>query len=433
MMYGLKELIEEKDISPYRQKMIKDGAKWGCDYLRGFLEELNEERESKDRFTVLARHPGECDFGDFVFAIRNRICAVVFNVDFWGQPHLSYERRVRLIEASLEHRLMPIVVNLDAGCDPEKIDEKLFSPGERFMTDPVSGIEIFPEIGMGKDWKQYYPLDDWAAELYAKNAARQALEQQGMQVARIYPNNMFLWAFDQDGKPTWVLVSYHHAALKKVPDYRSFDKDGPNAAGKAGYGIDVAISNDHDDSPTADGCLKPIYRSWNVVAEVVSMTKLADGVDSRPQENASADVSRESPHCTVAMDNGDDARLTSGTAKEPEEKQVELEHDEMIDSRYDEYGRLKSEFRKKKSVENKVELVEIAYGSSAVNKVMESLKGKKAATAKKLAKMPFPEKLKKAIEILNKKLAKTPEDEELKKKLKTYKAYLCKLEMKKED
>ena len=62
MKYGLAELIEEKDIPDLYRKMIKEGAAWGCDWLNGFLESLNAEREPKDRFTVLVRHPGECDF-----------------------------------------------------------------------------------------------------------------------------------------------------------------------------------------------------------------------------------------------------------------------------------------------------------------------------------------------------------------------------------
>ena len=406
MKYGLEELIEEKDIPDVFRKMIKDGALWGCDWLNGFLESLNAEREPTDRFTVLVRRPGECDFCDFAFAVKNRICAVVFDVYSWERHLLTYERRTRLIEASLEHRLMPIVVNLKGGVymepyvKPEDMQCGFEIAKDRWMVDPVSGVSVFPEMGLDSDGELYYPLDEWAAALYAKNAARRALGQQGLKVVQIYPNNRFIWAEDRDGKPTWVLVSFHHAAMKDAPDYSDFDKNHPNVVGKAGYGVDVAISNGGDDSLY----IKPVYRSWNVVAEVVSMTKLAEGVEAATQEKTTADMSRLP---------SDDA-----LAKEEDE-----------DDKYDEYG-----FRKEKpiaKVEAEEKPVEMVYGNNTVrpsNVVNEQAANKAEAAIKaKVATMSMKEKLPYAIKGLEKMLASDPSNIELQKKLKLYKKILAKL------
>ncbi len=95
MKYGFPE---EDDISDVYRKMAKEGAQWGCIYLNGFLESINVRREPDRRFTVLVRTPGECDFCDFVFAVGNRICAVVFDIYSWGSCLLTYERRMKLAE-----------------------------------------------------------------------------------------------------------------------------------------------------------------------------------------------------------------------------------------------------------------------------------------------------------------------------------------------
>lgn len=410
MKYGLAELIEEKEIPDLYRKMIKDGAVWGCNWLNGFLESFNAKRKPEDRFKVLVRYPGECNFCDFVFAIKNRICAVVFDVYSWDCHHLTYERRTRLIEASLEHRLMPIVVNLEGGwcMEPYKKPEDIeccFKMSKRWMTDAVSGISVLPEQGLGSgDEKVFYPLDEWAAELYAKNAARLALEQQGLKVVQIYPNNRFIWAKDRDGNPTWVLVSFHHAAIKDAPDYSGFDKDHPNVAGKAGYGVDVALSNGGDDSLMGSGAFKPVYRSWNVVSEVVSMTKIAEGVVAETQEDAAADMSRLPPEDT------------SGA-----------EEDE--DDLYDEYG-----LRKKKPIQKKDEdekPVEMMYGKQVINNsdatsAQDKKEENKAAIKAKIAKMSVKEKMEKSIPILKKKLASDPTNEKWRKMLAYAEAYLSK-------
>ena len=417
MKYGLAELIEEKDIPDLYRKMIKEGAIWGCDWLNGFLESLNAKREQKDRFTVLVRNPGECDFCDFVFAIKNRICAVVFDVYSWDRHHLTYERRMRLIEASLEHRLMPIVVNLEGGwylkpyMKPEDIPCGFEVAKSRWMVDPVSGVSVFPDMGLEDDEGLCYPLDEWAAELYAKNATRRALEQKGLQIVQMYPNNRFIWAKDCDGKPTWVLVSFHHAAMKDAPDYSGFDKNHPNVAGKAGYGVDVAISNAGDDSLLDSGAFKPVYRSCNIEAEVVAITKIADGVEEATRENDSADTMRP----------------PSGDAPAAEENEDDL---------YDEYG-----IRKKKpaaKVENGGKLVEMSYGNNATrhadgeNGQIEDPDENTAAIKAEIAAMSYEEKLVKAKAICEKRLAKNPDDEEAKIMLaKVTKAQLALMEKKK--
>lgn len=410
MKYGLAELIEEKDIPDFYRKMIKEGAAWGCNWLNGFLESLNQERETKDRFTVLVRYPGECDFCDFAFAIKNRICAVVFDVYSWDRHHLTYERRTRLIEASLEHRLMPIVVNLEGGwhmrpdVKPDDISCGFEIAENRWMVDPVSGVSVFPDMGLDSDGGLYYPLDEWAAELYAKNAARLALEQQGIKVVQMYPNNRFVWATDRNGKPTWVLVSFHHAAMKNAPDYSDFDKDHPNVAGKAGYGVDVAISNDGDDSLSDSGAFVPVYRSWNIVAEVVSMTKLAEGVET---------AMREKP--AVAM-----SRLQSDD--DPAKEEYE---DDIV---YDEYG-----FKKKKliaKVEDEEKPVEMDCGNNEVEHsavANEKAKEREAAIEKKVAGMPLKEKLQIAIRVLKEKLIQEPNNSDLQKKLNLYEKKLKEL------
>ena len=410
MKYGLAELIEEKDIPELYRKMIKEGAAWGCDWLNGFLESLNAERKPEDQYKVLVRHPGECDFCDFVFAIKNRICAVAFDVYSWDRHHLTYERRTRLIEASLEHRLMPIVVNLEGGwcMEPYKKPKEFkcgFEMAKRWMTDAVSGISVIPEIGFGNgDEKVFYPLDEWAAELYAKNAARLALEQQGLKVVQVYPNNRFIWAKDRDGNPTWVLVSFHHAAIKGVPDYSGFDKNHPNVAGKAGYGVDVALSNGGDDSLTGSGAFKPVYRSWNVVSEVVSMTKIAEREVVAAQEKPSPDMSRLTP---------EDAR-----GKEEDEEDL-----------YDEYG-----LRKRKPIQKKDEdekPVEMMYGKQVINNsdatsAQDKKDENKAAIKAKIAKMSVKEMMEKSIPILKKKLASDPTNEKWRKMLAHAETYLSK-------
>lgn len=403
MKYGSSEFIEEKDISAVHRKMIKNGAVWGCEYLNGFLESLNEKREPENRFTVLVRHPEECDFCDFAFAIKNRICAVVFDVCFWGSHYLSYERRMRLIEASFEHRLMPIVFNVIAGWQLDfsgKTEEHKFAfeSADRWMTDPVSGITIFPDMGSDDDWKLDYPLDEWAAELYAKQAAKRALAQQGIEVVQMYPNNRFMWAQDGNGNPTWVLVSFHHAAVEGVPDYSGFDKNNPNVVGKAGYGIDVAISNTKYESTSGSRGVKPIRRSWDIAAEVVSITKLAEGVTVEAQ-NREVSVSTE-----------------DGPASEEREEDL-----------YDEYGRLK----KKPAKTEEQKPVEIVYRNtgrkcSVVADEDPAIAAKKAAARAKIAAMSLEEKLLKAKPLLEKELKANPNDEKSKELLKKVVAALAK-------
>ncbi len=75
--------------------------------------------------------------------------------------------------------------------------------------------------------------------------------------------------------------------MKDSPDYSDFDKTHPHVVGKAGYGVDVAISNDNDESLTAAGCLKVVYRSSNIVASVVAIKKLADGINVENESHAS--------------------------------------------------------------------------------------------------------------------------------------------------
>ena len=55
----------------------------------------------------------------------------------------------------------------------------------------------------------------WKTPVKVTGAVNLALEQQGLKVVQVYPNNRFIWAKDRDGNPTWVLVSFHHAAIKR--------------------------------------------------------------------------------------------------------------------------------------------------------------------------------------------------------------------------
>lgn len=162
------------------------------------------------------------------------------------------------------------------------------------MTDPIAGVPVFPHMGLGSgDDEMCYPLDEWAAELYAKRAAKLGLEEKGFTIVQMYPNNRFFWAKDQNGYPTWVLLSFHHLAIKGTPDYSDFDKSDSCVAGKARYGVDVAISNNNDESLTEVGCLKVVYRSSNIVASVVAIKKLADGIKIEDESRVSIGASIE--------------------------------------------------------------------------------------------------------------------------------------------
>jgi len=389
MKYGLPELPEEDDLTDFHREAHGKGVSWGCSWLNGFLESLNAKEDSK--CLVLSQNPGECEFCDFVFAVKNRICAVVFDINLWGQHTLTYKRRLKLIEASLEHRLMPIVVNIIGGPCPNGSCGFEISKGEYWMTDPIAGVPILPHMGLGSgDDEMCYPLDEWAAELYAKRAAKLGLEEKGFTIVQMYPNNRFFWAKDQNGYPTWVLLSFHHLAIKGTPDYSDFDKSDSCVAGKAGYGVDVAISNNNDESLTEVGCLKVVYRSSNIVASVVAIKKLADGIKIEDESRVSIGASIE------------------GIKRSSASRDTKVEDD---DDPFDGYG-----LPKKKTVSAKIDGGEqqrerwcqehkIDYPRPATKKVY---------TKEMLANMPPKEKLAAGIGIIKKKLLANPSDEKSK-------------------
>ena len=405
MKYGLAELPEEKDIPELYRKMLKEGIVWGCNWINGFLESLNAERKPEDKFTVLVQNPGECEFCDFAFAVGNRICAVVFDIYSWQRHLLTYERRTRLIEASLEHRLMPIVVNVIGGWDM-KLGANFscgFEMAKRWMTDPVSGVSVFPEMGLEDDGELFYPLDEWAAELYAKRAARLALEQQGFTVVQVYPDNRFFWTKNRDGKPTWILVSFHHAAVKDPPDYSDFDKGHPNVANKDGYGVDVAIYNEEGKGDEAR--FKTVYRSPNIVAKVVSISKIAEGSytsDNRDVLAASAETSDE---------DGTKSSMRNESPKVTD------------DNPFDEDG-LPKKAQSELTLGIKKETCD-AISTLKPPPIKKKLTDEEKKA--KLAAMSPKEKVQLAIKIFKKKLAANPNDEEIKAKLDKYETMLAKL------
>ena len=401
MKYGLAELPEEKDIPELYRKMLKEGIAWGCNWINGFLESLNAKRKPEDKFTVLVQNPGECEFCDFAFAVGNRICAVVFDIYSWQHHLLTYERRTRLIEASLEHRLMPIVVNVIGGwsMEPGKDYSYGFEMAKRWMTDPVSGVSVFPEMGLHDDGKQFYPLDEWAAELYAKRAARLALEQQGFRVVHVYPDNRFFWTKSRDGKPTWILLSFHHAAVKKAPDYSKFDKNHPTVANKDGYGVDVAIYNNEGNGDAVR--FKKVYRSPNIVAEVVSINKIAEGAYTTDNRDVLATSEAEGAKSSMGNEStsetGDNPFDADGL---PKKSQPELTFGTTGES-CDAISALKAPPVKKKLTDEE----------------------KKAM----IAAMSPKQKVEAAVKIFRKKLAANPNDEKIKAKLAKYEAMLAKL------
>ena len=382
MKYGLAELPEEKDIPELYRKMLKEGIVWGCNWIKGFLESLNAKRKPEDKFTVLVQNPGECEFCDFAFAVRNRICAVVFDIYSWQHHLLTYERRTRLIEAALEHRRMPIVVNIVGGWDMKSGANFScgFEMAKRWMADPVSGVSVFPEMGLEDDGELFYPP-----------------------VVQVYPDNRFFWAKNRDGKPTWILVSFHHAAVTDPPDYSDFDTSHPNVANKDGYGVDVAIYNEEGKGDEAR--FKTVYRSPNIVAKVVSISKIAEGSytsDNRDVLTASAETSDE---------DGTKSSMRNESPKETD------------DNPFDEDG-LPKKAQSELTIGIKKETCD-AISTLKPPPIKKKLTDEEKKA--KLAAMSPKEKVQLAIKIFKKKLAANPNDEEIKAKLAKYETMLTKL------
>ena len=184
MKYGI---LEEKDLSESHRAILKDGREWGRNWLAGFLSSLNNQEDRKDpnrRFFLLQTGSDKDNLADFVFAIGNRICAVLFDVYFaegmgFDNVHfLTFERRMRLIEASMEHGFYPMIVNVRWKFDAKQ-NRNTFETTENWMTDIVSGESTFPEGGLTDEKR---PMLIWEAHIRAVIAAADELKSRGFDI-----------------------------------------------------------------------------------------------------------------------------------------------------------------------------------------------------------------------------------------------------------
>lgn len=276
MKYGI---IEEKDLSESHRKILRDGRIWGQEWLTGFFQSLNADPDRDDEYRkvkLLQISSSDDDLSDFVFAVGNRICAVLIDVYFvkgmgFDKLHfLTYERRMRLIEASLEHRFCPMIVNVRWKLDAEK-GRYTYETTENWMSDIVSGEQTFPEGGMTK---ALIPVGNWEAHVRAVNAAADELKSRGYGIhwmAYDLNRKPDLWITDREGNGVWVLVSYHHRGDQESPDYSYFDYKAKEFADKRGIGVDVALYNEGGEEEHGDSV---VYRGPNVKAEVVAVSEL---------------------------------------------------------------------------------------------------------------------------------------------------------------
>lgn len=273
MKYGI---LEENDLSVNHRKILKDGREWGRNWLAGFLLSLNNQEDRKNpnkQFILLQTGSDEDSLADFVFAIGNRICAVLIDVYFvkgmgFDNVHfLTYERRMRLIEASMEHGFYPMIVNVRWRFDAKQ-GHSTFEKTENWMTDIVSGESTFPEGGLTDEKR---PVLNWEAHLRAVIAAADELKRRGYDIhwtAYDLGRKPDLWVKDIVGRGAWVLVSYHTLAAEGKPDYSYFDYKDKNFADKNGIGIDVALYNEDDE------CEGQVFRGPDVKAKIIAVTEL---------------------------------------------------------------------------------------------------------------------------------------------------------------
>ena len=280
MKYGI---LEEKDLAESDRAILKDGRRWGRDWLAGFLSSLNEEEDRKNsgrEFTLLQTGSGEDNLADFVFAVGNRICAVLFDVYFvegmgFDNVHfLTFERRMRLIEAAMEHGFYPMIVNVRWKFDAKQ-GRNTFETTENWMTDIVSGESVFPEGGLSDEKR---PMLNWEAHIRAVIAAADELKNRGYDIhwmAYDLGRKPDLWVKDLVGRVAWVLVSYHTLAAEGKPDYSYFDYKDANFVDKNGIGIDVALYNEDDEREDQ------VFRGPDVKAKIIAVKELYSP-NSRP-------------------------------------------------------------------------------------------------------------------------------------------------------
>lgn len=273
MKYGI---LEEKDLAESHRKILRDGREWGQKWLTGFFQSLNKDPTRKEKglhCELLQTCSDEDNLADFVFAVGNRICAVLFDVYFvegmgFDNMHfLTYERRMRLIEASMEYGFYPLIVNVRW-----KLDAKqgcyTFETTEHWMTDIVSGEPTFPEGGLTDEKR---PVLHWEAHARAVIAAADELKNRGYDIhwmSHDLGRKPDLWVKDLVGRVAWVLVSYHTLAAKGNPDYSYFDYKDPNFADKIGLGVDVALYNEDDEYEDQ------VFRGSDVKAEIIAVKEL---------------------------------------------------------------------------------------------------------------------------------------------------------------
>lgn len=280
MKYGI---LEEKDLAESDRAILKDGRRWGRDWLAGFLSSLNEEEDRKvsgREFTLLQTGSDDDNLADFVFAVGNRICAVLFDVYFvegmgFDNVHfLTFERRMRLIEAAMEHGFYPMIVNVRWKFDAKQ-GHYTFETTEHWMTDIVSGESTFPEGGLTDEKK---PILNWEAHIRAVIAAADELKNRGYDIhwmAYDLGRKPDLWVKDLVGRVAWVLVSYHTLAAEGKPDYSYFDYKDTNFVDKNGIGIDVALYNEDDEREDQ------VFRGPDVKAKIIAVKELYSP-NSRP-------------------------------------------------------------------------------------------------------------------------------------------------------
>ena len=274
MIYGM---FEENDLTDNHRKILTEGRKWGQKWLAGFLQSLNQESErggGNKRFQLLQTASEDGNLADFVFAVGNRLCAVLFDVHFmkgfgYDELHfLTYERRNRLIQASFEHKFFPIVVNVRWEFNSND-GTSTFKTTDNWMTDIVSGEEVLPEAGMTDELR---PVLEWEAHVRAVRAAADELKGRGYKIhwmAYDLKRKPDLWAVDREGNPVWVLVSYNRLGAEGEPDYSYFNHEDADFVDKRGIGIDVGICN------LEAGVIKPkVFRGADIKTEIVAFKEL---------------------------------------------------------------------------------------------------------------------------------------------------------------
>lgn len=273
MKYGI---LEEKDLAESHRKILKDGREWGQKWLTGFFQSLNKDPTRKEKglhCELFQTCSCEDNLADFVFAVGNRICAVLFDVYFvegmgFDNVHfLTFERRMRLIEASMEHGFYPMIVNVRWKFDAKQ-GRNTFETTENWMTDIVSGESAFPEGGLTDEKR---PMLNWEAHIRAVIAAADELKNRGYDIhwmAYDLGRKPDLWVKDLVGRVAWVLVSYHTLAAEGKPDYSYFDYKDTNFVDKNGIGIDVALYNEDDEREDQ------VFRGPDVKAEIIAVKEL---------------------------------------------------------------------------------------------------------------------------------------------------------------